>query len=107
MRFGISQKSFELIIHALSRWPEIEKAAIFGSRAMGNYKRGSDIDLVIYGTNITIDTVNTLRIMLNEELPLPYYFDVVHYESLKHDSLKAHIDTYGRTFYENVHTDLK
>ncbi|MBZ4645255.1 MAG: polymerase subunit beta, partial [Clostridia bacterium] len=44
---------------------------------------------------------------LNEELPLPYYFDVVHYESLKHDSLKAHIDTYGRAFYENIHTDLK
>ncbi|MDK2919775.1 MAG: uncharacterized protein PWQ37_2508 [Candidatus Petromonas sp.] len=101
MKFGISKKSFEYIIYALSKWPTIEKAAVFGSRAMGNYKRGSDIDLAIYGANITSETVNELSVMLNEELPIPYYFDIVHYDSLKNDSLKIHIDTYGKLFYTN------
>ncbi|MBZ4687965.1 MAG: polymerase subunit beta [Clostridiales bacterium] len=99
MRFGISQKSFDLIIEALSGWTEIEKAVIFGSRAIGNYKKGSDIDLAIYGAQITAHTVNALSVMLNEELPLPYYFDVVHYESLKHEPLKVHIDTHGKLLY--------
>lgn len=99
MKFGITKRSLDYIIYALSTWPTIEKAAIFGSRAMGNYKSGSDIDLVIYGKDIVLDTVNRLSIMLNEELPIPYYFDVVHYETLKNDSLKAHIDTYCKFFY--------
>lgn len=99
MSFGISEKSFNLIISALSKWSEIDSAAIFGSRAMGNYKRGSDIDLVIYGNDITPEIVDSLSIMLNEKLPIPYYFDIVHYESLKNDSLKTHIDTYGKRFY--------
>ncbi len=99
MRFGISEESFNLIMHTLSLWPEIEKAAVFGSRAMGNYKRGSDVDIVLYGSNITTDIIDALSVMLNEKLPLPYYFDIIHYESLKNASLKEHIDIYGRLFY--------
>ncbi|EOD01785.1 nucleotidyltransferase domain-containing protein [Caldisalinibacter kiritimatiensis] len=99
MNLGISEKSFDLIVSALSEWGEIESAAVFGSRAMGNYKRGSDIDLVIYGSEIKPEIVNELSVMLNEKLPIPYYVDVVHYESLKHEGLKRHIDTYGKIFY--------
>ena len=99
MKFGISEKSTNLIIGALSRWPEIEKANIFGSRALGNYKNGSDVDLVIYGSKLTQDIINDLSVLLNEELPLPYYFDIVHYETLKHWSLKDHIDKYAKYFY--------
>ncbi|MFO7153986.1 MAG: nucleotidyltransferase domain-containing protein [Caldicoprobacter oshimai] len=99
MSFGISKKSYDYIIYALSQCPAIEKAGIFGSRAMGAYKNGSDIDLVIYGRNITPEVVNRLSVMLNEELPVPYYFDIVHYDSLRNGSLKSHIDKYGKIFY--------
>ncbi|WP_069800151.1 nucleotidyltransferase domain-containing protein [Tepidibacillus sp. HK-1] len=87
------------LIGALSRWPEIEKASIFGSRAMGNYKNGSDVDLVIYGSQLTQEIINHLSVLLNEELPLPYYFDIIHYETLKHRPLKDHIDKYAKCFY--------
>ncbi len=99
MSFGISKKSYDYIIYALSQYPAIEKAGIFGSRAMGVYKNGSDIDLVIYGRNITPEVVTRVSVMLNEELPVPYYFDIVHYDSLRNDSLKSHIDKYGKIFY--------
>ncbi|MEA1960833.1 MAG: nucleotidyltransferase domain-containing protein [Bacillota bacterium] len=95
MNFGLSAKSIDMIIEALSRWHEIEKAAIFGSRAMGNFKRGSDVDLVVYGSQITEEIVQHLSTLLNEELPLPYYFDVLHYESITDTDLKKHIDEYG------------
>jgi len=42
-----------MILQELKRRKEIQKAAIFGSRAMGNYKNGSDVDLVIYGPDVT------------------------------------------------------
>ena len=102
MIFGIPKKSMDLIISALRRWESIEKASIFGSRAMGNYKNGSDIDLVIYGFRVTANIVNDLSVFLNEELPLPYYFDIVHYESLMQESLKMQIDAFGKTFYNKV-----
>lgn len=100
MKFGISKKSLEMLIQSLIHIKEIEKAAIFGSRALGNDKPGSDIDLVIYGSHVTDEVINHIRIQLNEELPLPYYFDLVHYESLTSASLKEHIDQYGKVIYE-------
>lgn len=54
----------EMIINALREKKEIEKASIFGSRSMGNYKNGSDIDIVIYGAKITDKTLNELSIEL-------------------------------------------
>ena len=53
MSYSISVRSMDLIIHTLKQRKEIRKASIFGSRSMGNYKNGSDIDIVIYGTDIT------------------------------------------------------
>ncbi|NLC62460.1 MAG: nucleotidyltransferase domain-containing protein [Thermoanaerobacterales bacterium] len=99
MSFGIPEKTMSLIISALKQNTVIERAAIFGSRSVGNYKNGSDIDIVIYGNNVTAETVNQLSIQLNEKLPIPYYVDVVHYESLNHKPLKDHINKYGKVIY--------
>jgi len=68
---------------------------------MGNYKRGSDVDLCIFGSKVTEEVVNKLSIELDEMLPLPYYFDVIHYGSIVNEELKDHIDTYGIVFYGN------
>ncbi|MGG7058087.1 nucleotidyltransferase domain-containing protein [Clostridium tertium] len=51
--FGLLDKDINYIKEALSKFSEIEKGIIFGSRAMGNYKKGSDIDLALIGENIT------------------------------------------------------
>lgn len=102
MNFGITPKSMNMIINVLMNKKDVQKAAIFGSRSIGNYKNGSDIDIAIYGANITADLVNEISVELNEKLPLPYYFDIVHYDSLKHDGLKEHIDKYGKNFYDKL-----
>ncbi|WP_129595748.1 nucleotidyltransferase domain-containing protein [Anaerophilus nitritogenes] len=99
MKFGIPDKSMSLIIDTFLEIKEVEKAAIFGSRAMGNYKKGSDVDIVIYGKLITPEIVNQISIELNEKLPLPYYFDIIHYEFLKHEGLKRHIDKFAKNIY--------
>jgi predicted nucleotidyltransferase len=98
-RFGITEKSFDLITEAIGRRPEIERAVIFGSRATGNAKHGSDIDLAIYGEKVTPATAESLSRELNERVPIPYYVDVVAYGHTDHEGLKRHIDTEGREFF--------
>lgn len=99
--FGLLERDMDYIKKALSEFNEIEKAIVFGSRAMGNYKKGSDIDLAIIGEQVTHKTIFKLNDYLNEVYPLPYFFDIVHYDSLSNDELKKHIDTEGKLIYKN------
>ena len=95
-RFGLIKRDFDHIEKTIKKFPEIERAIIFGSRAMGNYKQGSDVDIAIEGKCISDKTVTQLSAMLNEEMPLPYYFDIIHYGNLKNNELKRHIDEEGK-----------
>ncbi|MTH54950.1 nucleotidyltransferase domain-containing protein [Bacillus mangrovi] len=97
--YGLIQKDFEYINEALSQFEDIEKAAIFGSRAQGNYKKGSDVDLVVYGDRISSKTIYKLDDLLNEEFPLPYFFDVVHFEQIQNENLQSHIKEVGKIIY--------
>ena len=99
MKFGLSTRDEGYILEALTRFPEIEKAVIFGSRAMQNHEKGSDVDMAVMGANITPTTLLRLSSLLNEELPLPYFFDVVHYENIKNDNIKRHIDEEGKALF--------
>ena len=97
--FGLKDTSYQHIITAISNFKEIETVIIFGSRAKGNYKKGSDIDIAIKGKNINYDTVIRLSTILNQELPIPYFVDVVHYETLTNKELVDHIDRVGKIFF--------
>lgn len=96
---GLSDKDLQCIIDAVKKYEEIDKAVIFGSRAMGNYKKGSDIDLCIFGQNITNSIVAELYDYLDEVAPLPYFFDLLHYEKLNNENLKKHIEQVGKLIY--------
>jgi predicted nucleotidyltransferase len=93
--FGLSPKTLAAIIQCLQQYPEIAWVKIYGSRAMGNYQRGSDIDLAY---SSPADITGKLHEAL-DNLPTPYLFDVTHYESLAHEGLKAHIDRVGVMLY--------
>ncbi len=87
--------TIDIIIQTAGQYPEIEKVAVFGSRAMGNAKPGSDIDLVIYGDKISQHIVTQFHMHLNEETNIPNLIDVIHYEAISTTELKCHIDDYG------------
>lgn len=96
--FGLSAKTLDLLKSAFERFPEIEEARVFGSRALGNYKKGSDIDLAILGRRVNETTVRRISLLLNQELPIPYHVDVVCYELCENEALRSHIAAYGRKF---------
>lgn len=66
---------------------------------MGNFKKGSDVDLALKG-NLESSTVNQLKQRLAEETTMPYFFDIVHYESVEKKAFKDHIDHYGIEIYQ-------
>ena len=100
--FGLYEKSFSYLLESLKSIQEIERAAIFGSRAMGNYKNSSDIDLAIFGSLVNRQTVSTLSQKLNDELPIPYFVDIVDYNNLESVELKEHIDLVGVEMYKRA-----
>lgn len=104
MAFGLTDKDIELIRGAIEAVSEIEEVMVFGSRAMGNYKNGSDIDLAVKGNGISLRTVSRLSALLNEELPLPYQFDVIDYATIDTLALKEHIDSFGEVLFQQKKT---
>lgn len=72
---------------------------MFGSRAKGNYKTGSYVDLAIKGDRLTYEITARFADCLNEEKPLPYFFDVVYYAAIAEPKLKEQIDRVGMRIY--------
>jgi len=95
MKFGLKERDITHILCALKQFPEIEEALIFGSRATGSYKKGSDIDLAIKGKKISHRTLSRLNDLLEEELPIPYFFDVIDYKIAHSKQLLDHINHFG------------
>ena len=100
-KYGISQRSFDLLLKTFKGFPEVDQVLLFGSRAKGNYRPGSDIDLAIKGKEVGPDLIFKLKSTFNERLPIPYQVDVVGYENLDHKSLKEHINRVGIVIYDS------
>lgn len=98
--FGLKPSDLEMICRIMEKEPEIEQALIFGSRAKGTYKLGSDVDIALKGKNITSQIVTHVSFHLNEETPMPYKFDVLNFHTITEPALTEHINRVGKLFYE-------
>lgn len=98
MKYGLRDETIDNINRVFEKYPKIQKVIIYGSRAKGNYKNGSDIDLTLIGEDINIQDLNLIYIDL-DELYLPYMFDISIYKNLENLDLIDHINRVGCDFY--------
>lgn len=99
--YGVKDETWESILNILKQYDQIEKAVLYGSRAKGTYKNGSDIDLSLKGKDLNTGTL--LKIMDRiDDLYLPYEFDISIYDSIENVELKNHIDRVGIIIYNSV-----
>jgi predicted nucleotidyltransferase len=98
MNFGLKEETILKIISVFERFPQIEKAILYGSRAKGNFKEGSDIDLTLIGENLDLTLINKIETEI-DDLLLPYTFDISIYHQLDNPELINHIKRVGKTFY--------
>jgi predicted nucleotidyltransferase len=96
--FGIYPKSFEEILSIIEDCSSIDEVIIYGSRAKGNFREGSDIDITLKG-NIIKEDLSKLWQKLDNSF-IPYKFDISVYTALKSESLIEHIKRVGKTFYK-------
>lgn len=97
---GLRDSDMALIANAARSIPGIRQVVLFGSRAKGTHKPGSDVDLAIKGDNLDHDSAIRMAGILNEETSMPYFFDVVNYETVTETLLKEHVDRVGMVLYE-------
>ncbi|MBT4762810.1 MAG: nucleotidyltransferase domain-containing protein [Bdellovibrionaceae bacterium] len=95
---GLKDTDVSNIRLCISKISVISQVIIYGSRAKGNYKNGSDIDLCLKGNNLSTNTVFQLDEKL-EALNLPYTFDISVYDKIDNPNFKEHIDRVGKVFY--------
>ena len=98
--FGLKVKHIEAINGCFARYPQIEQVILYGSRAKGNYKNGSDIDLTIVG-DLDYNSLLKLENQL-DDLLLPYKMDLSLKHKITNASLLEHIERVGKVFYERV-----
>ena len=92
-QYGLSEINGKRIMDVFSRFSEVQEAVLFGSRAKGNYRQGSDIDIAVKGT-VSKDVLSALLVAFDETV-LPYFVDIVVYDHIKNIALKEHIDRVG------------
>lgn len=100
-RAQLPDQDLQVIQGVLHEEPSVRRVVIFGSRAKGTAKPGSDVDLAVWGADWT--TLARLTARLQDQGPLPYFFDLVDYESITSPTLKDHIDRVGIEIYRVMH----
>ncbi|MEY4549412.1 MAG: hypothetical protein RL685_5607 [Pseudomonadota bacterium] len=94
---GLDARASALVRSVLARYPAVQEARIFGSRAMNRHRPESDVDLALFGD---VDDLLANRIAGElDELPVPFTFDVCAYQQVEHAALREHIDRVGRRFF--------
>lgn len=96
--FGLPDKTFDALLKLFDSYTEISEVVIYGSRAKGNFRPGSDIDLTLKGTGLTNEDLNRLLVDL-DNLNTPYLFDVSIFKDLNTAELIEHVERVGKVFY--------
>lgn len=99
-KFGLEQKSIEVMNNIFEQYEQIEQVIIYGSRAMGNFRAGSDIDLTIKADRFSFSDVAAIENQI-DDLMLPYKIDISLFHQIEDPDLLAHIKRAGRVFYKN------
>ena len=98
--FGLTKGNIAEVRAVLAGFAHVEKVLVYGSRAKGDFKNGSDIDLALFGESLQREDLLKIGEILNEETVLPYFFDLLLFKNVENQRLKEHILRVGKVLYE-------
>lgn len=99
MKYGLTDEQWGKIRSVMATNPKIDRVVLYGSRAKGNYKPFSDVDITLVGNELTHEDLNRI-ILAIDDLLLPYQFDISIFHQLKNEALIDHINRRGIVIYE-------
>jgi predicted nucleotidyltransferase len=102
MKYGLKDATIRKIRSVFARYPQVEKAVLYGSRAKGSHKNGSDIDLTLYGNEgLTLNILNRITDEL-DDLLLPYTIDLSIFRDISDPDVIEYIKRAGVIFYKKA-----
>jgi predicted nucleotidyltransferase len=97
--YGLTDRDTQTLFGIFNKFQEVESVYLYGSRAKGVYKLGSDIDLAIMNKGVSKKTIRTIKAEM-EDSNLPYFVDITNFTTLTHKELAEHIQRVGVPFYQ-------
>lgn len=97
--YGLSDKEFDEMTAIFGKFKNLEKVILYGSRAKGNYKKFSDVDITLEGDNLTLADLFQIQDLLYES-DLPYMYDVSILKKITNPDLVDHIRRRGIVIWE-------
>jgi predicted nucleotidyltransferase len=101
MRFGLPDEFLSVVGLFGNSNLKIEQIILYGSRATGQYRNGSDVDLALVGSHLTIDDIIQLERQL-ETLDLLNKFEILIFDRISSSELKEQILTLGVELYSRT-----
>lgn len=98
---GLKPHVIEQITSVLKKYPDVETAILYGSRAKGNFREGSDIDLTLIGETLTYRMMTRIDAEI-DDLLLPYLFDFSILSYIENPNVVEQINRFGIPFYEKA-----
>lgn len=104
IQFGLSEQTIKSINDVFTRFPSIDSAILYGSRAKGNFRINSDIDLTLKGSAIDFTMLLKIENEL-DDLMLPYKIDLSVFKNIENQDLIEHINRVGIEFYNKSYLE--
>ena len=101
LQYGLKEETHEKIKAVFVRYAQVEEVVLYGSRAKGNYKPGSDIDFTLKGEELNLKIMNRISLDL-DDLLLPYTFDLSIFSHISNPEFLDHIERVGLVFYKKL-----
>ena len=101
MQYGLKKETVQKINIIFAKYEEVEAAILYGSRAKGDFKPGSDVDLTLIGKKLNLKLLNKISLDL-DDLLLPYTFDLSIYHHINNPDLIEHIERVRKIFYSRT-----
>ena len=92
--FGLTEKQLKENRSICIQHPSVRQVIVFGSRCLGHFREGSDLDLCLMDREMPFSELLQLKVQL-DDLNLPIHCDVIRYSSIHNEELRAHIHRAG------------
>ena len=96
---GIPQANSQQLLELIRSHPHVQKVVLYGSRALGRQRAGSDVDLCLVAPSMALGELLELGAAL-DDLLLPWQIDLQLRHLIAHEGLVAHIERAGQLLWE-------
>ena len=97
---GISSGDMDRLKLVFEQESALSEVILYGSRAKGTHRPGSDIDLTLKGTSLTTKWLVELSCKI-DDLLLPYEVDLSIFDHIENQDLVDHINRVGKVVFSH------